>query len=312
MSARAAKKKTTRPKKSSRKKASKKSAATRKPSKKKAVKKKPSKKKATKKKVSRKKLVRKKPARVAKKKVAKKKAVKKKVVKKAKATRSSKNKTKASVKKKPATKTAKPKATKAPPKPKVPPVPKKLKLPPPIGRPSRPKSSLTHGLPAARRSAAELRKFSALLQKKHGELLQAYVATKGDSRDRQSDGTEDYIDYAVSSYDREFLLSLSELEQKELRLVDEALDRIKRPADFGNCMNCGQGIPDKRLEVQPWARYCVRCQELEDLGLLLDDQDEGDDEEPHSPSVAAAEGEAPVDFADELEPEGDDGAGGTR
>ena len=26
-------------------------------------------------------------------------------------------------------------------------------------------------------------------------------------------------------------------------------------------------IPTKRLEVQPWAQYCVRCQELADSGL---------------------------------------------
>ncbi len=308
MSARVAKKKSPRPKKSSRKKAPKKTAATRKSTKK------PAKKKVTKRQVSKKRPVRKKPAKSAKKKAGKKKIAKKKVVKKTKATKSRTAKKKASARKPPAKKTTKKttkaKATKAAPTKKATPVPKKLKLPPPIGRPAKRRTPMSAGLPAARRSAAELRKFKTLLQKKHGELLQAYVATKVDSRDRQSDGTEDYIDYAVSSYDREFLLSLSELEQKELRRVDEALDRIKRPNDFGNCMNCGQGIPDKRLEVQPWARYCVRCQELEELGLLTDELEDSDEDEAASPSVAAAEAEAPVDFADELEPEGDDGAGG--
>jgi DnaK suppressor protein len=113
------------------------------------------------------------------------------------------------------------------------------------------------------------------------ELLQAYINAKGDSRSRESDGTEDYIDYAVSSYDREFLLSLTELEQHRLTLVDEALKRIER-GGFGRCTQCERPIPTKRLEVQPWARYCLRCQELADSGLADEgfgfpsDEDDGD------------------------------------
>jgi DnaK suppressor protein len=125
---------------------------------------------------------------------------------------------------------------------------------------------------------------------KHRDLVGAVTSSKGDSREQGTDGTEDYIDYAVSSYDREFLLSLTELEQRELRRVEEALRRIEQ-GDYGFCQASGEEIPLKRLEAQPWARYCLRVQELEDQGLL--DQDdfetgEGDDE------------------VDELEEEGDD------
>ena len=42
-------------------------------------------------------------------------------------------------------------------------------------------------------------------------------------RERQADGTEDYIDYAVSSYDRDFTLSLTELERRQMLLVEDAL-----------------------------------------------------------------------------------------
>jgi hypothetical protein len=34
------------------------------------------------------------------------------------------------------------------------------------------------------------------------------------------------------------------------------------------CLQCGREIPRKRLDVQPWARHCVACQELEEKGLL--------------------------------------------
>lgn len=124
--------------------------------------------------------------------------------------------------------------------------------------------------------AADLRRFRRALLDKRDGLLQAYLNAKGDSRNRTLDGTEDYIDYAVSSYDREFLLSLTEMDQKHLMLVEEALRRIERRRDYGQCAQCQQEIPLKRLEVQPWARYCLRCQELDEQGLLVTDDREGD------------------------------------
>jgi DnaK suppressor protein len=112
----------------------------------------------------------------------------------------------------------------------------------------------------------DLERFRARLRERQAELVRAYLNAKGDSRSRESDGTEDYIDYAVSSYDREFLLSLTELEQTELRLVGEALQRVDS-GQFGLCVQCERPIATRRLDVQPWARYCLRCQELADSGL---------------------------------------------
>ena len=119
---------------------------------------------------------------------------------------------------------------------------------------------------APRRPPLDLAKFRRELRKKQAEMFEAYISAKGDSRSRASDGTEDYIDYAVSSYDREFLLSLTELDRDQLNLVEEALARIEK-RQFGLCAQCERPIPAKRLEVQPWARYCLRCQELADSGL---------------------------------------------
>lgn len=137
--------------------------------------------------------------------------------------------------------------------------------------------------PKERRAAAaaqrkRLRAFGKLLLQRREALLQAYHSTKGNTRDSKMDGTEDYIDYAVSSYDRDFTLSLTEMERKQLLLVEEALARVQRK-EYGNCLNCQQPIPEKRLEVEPWARYCIRCQELEEQGLLEDRGFESDSED---------------------------------
>ena len=104
---------------------------------------------------------------------------------------------------------------------------------------------------------------------KRRELLGSVASSAGDRRDQKLDGTEDYIDYAVNSYDREFLLSLTEMDQKELFLVEDALRRMDR-REYGYCMASGDEIPLKRLEVQPWARYSVHNQDLVDQGLLPD------------------------------------------
>jgi len=112
-----------------------------------------------------------------------------------------------------------------------------------------------------------LEKYRKLLSVKQTEMTRNFTKNQGDSRAASDDGTEDYIDYAVNSYAKEFLLSLTDLERRELVLIDEALGRI-RSGDYGHCQQCGQEIAVKRLEAAPWARHCVRCQELEEQGLL--------------------------------------------
>jgi len=55
-------------------------------------------------------------------------------------------------------------------------------------------------------------------------------------------------------------LHLNILDYAQLRLIEEALDRLDA-GDYGICLSCEEPIPPKRLHAVPWARYCVRCQE---------------------------------------------------
>jgi Prokaryotic dksA/traR C4-type zinc finger len=47
---------------------------------------------------------------------------------------------------------------------------------------------------------------------------------------------------------------------QKLRQIEAALDRISR-GQFGLCQECGTAITRQRLEVIPWAEYCVPSQE---------------------------------------------------
>ena len=170
------------------------------------------------------------------------------------------------------------------------PVPPKPK--PPIRRVPKPASVATR-----RKERAHFRE---LLLKKRQDLMRAYAISKGDSQAELDNGTEDYVDYAVNSYAREFLLSLTEMDRKHLLLVEEALNRIDR-GEYGYCQQCGEDINVKRLEVQPWARHCLKCQELEEKGLLPQFPFHvGDDEEP----AEEPDDLPPVD--EEAEPEVED------
>ena len=74
---------------------------------------------------------------------------------------------------------------------------------------------------------------------------------------------QDEGDKAESSYTKEFLLSLSDSERKKLKLIEEALRRIKE-CTYGKCQMCGKDIGMKRLSVVPWTPYCFHCQEKEE------------------------------------------------
>lgn len=67
-------------------------------------------------------------------------------------------------------------------------------------------------------------------------------------------------DQAPISHDEFVSSRLNTLEYADLRLVNEALDRIES-GDYGVCLACEKPIPAKRLRALPWARYCVPCQE---------------------------------------------------
>jgi len=74
-------------------------------------------------------------------------------------------------------------------------------------------------------------------------------------------------DQAQVSHDEFVSLHLNSLDYSQLRLVEEALDRLDS-GDYGTCQHCERPIAAKRLSALPWARYCVECQE--NIGAQLD------------------------------------------
>jgi len=82
--------------------------------------------------------------------------------------------------------------------------------------------------------------------------------------------TPDPVDLAVRNYSKNVALAVTENESKQLQMVNEALARMGTD-EFGMCLNCEDKITQKRLEAIPWARYCLKCQELVEQGMVDDE-----------------------------------------
>jgi DnaK suppressor protein len=101
-----------------------------------------------------------------------------------------------------------------------------------------------------------------------GQVMEAELY----SRERDSEATQDPADMAANAYTKELLFSMSANDRHLLELIDEALVRIE-DGEYGRCVHCGEPVQEKRLEAVPWARHCLRCQDLQERGLLTDEDE---------------------------------------
>lgn len=68
----------------------------------------------------------------------------------------------------------------------------------------------------------------------------------------------DMTDQAAAEAEKNFTIRLKEREQKLLKKIDEALDRIANNT-FGICDTCGEEIGYKRLHARPVTTLCIEC-----------------------------------------------------
>jgi DnaK suppressor protein len=103
-------------------------------------------------------------------------------------------------------------------------------------------------------------------------LVGQVQAAEAYSRERDAEATQDPADMAANAYTKELLMSMSTNDRQLLESIDAALERIAA-GKYGKCVHCGQPIQDKRLEAVPWARHCLTCQDLNERGMLMHDDE---------------------------------------
>lgn len=52
--------------------------------------------------------------------------------------------------------------------------------------------------------------------------------------------------------------------KRALDLIDNLLAGIRNQENHGECIDCGEQIPERRLTAVPWAERCIPCQEKKD------------------------------------------------
>ena len=82
------------------------------------------------------------------------------------------------------------------------------------------------------------------------------------SKEKVSDGqVSDTADEALTITMEKLQSSLQKTEIEELKLIEQALDKIKK-GEYGICIDCNEPISERRLENYPYAARCIVCQEL--------------------------------------------------
>ncbi|HSH69060.1 MAG TPA: TraR/DksA family transcriptional regulator [Deferrisomatales bacterium] len=77
------------------------------------------------------------------------------------------------------------------------------------------------------------------------------------------DGAQDVGDAAANTAARQLLLGLGDRERRQLREIDDALERLDHDT-FGFCEECGDEIGAARLQILPHTVLCVDCKATEE------------------------------------------------
>lgn len=101
--------------------------------------------------------------------------------------------------------------------------------------------------------------YRALLLKKRNELLAE--VKRGPEALATNIQSPDAVEFAIKAAEQDLSARTADLRSRVLKEIDRALERVAR-GSYGVCEGCGEDISQARLKALPWARYCVRCQEL--------------------------------------------------
>ncbi len=115
-----------------------------------------------------------------------------------------------------------------------------------------------------RKAPASGGKYAAIqrdLQKQRSAILEE--AGEGLTKRGGQEAFPDVSDQASAEVDQNFTMRIKEREQKLLKKIDEALDRLKKRT-YGICERCEEEIPYQRLKARPVTTLCIACKTLQE------------------------------------------------
>lgn len=119
-------------------------------------------------------------------------------------------------------------------------------------------------------TAAKLKRFEELIKKELADSKDFVDKANQDQSIGAKESSGDLSSYAFHQADQgsdtnlmEQTVMLMEQEREKMRLLSDALRRIS-DGTYGICEICGDKIPETRLEIIPYARYCIDCKSKEE------------------------------------------------
>jgi len=109
-------------------------------------------------------------------------------------------------------------------------------------------------LMSTKKLPSHLSKLKEIRETLLGDVEKNFKTSQSESREPVADLTDD----AARTYSNQLLTNLGEQGWGKLKQVDEALKKIKN-GNYGICPTCDQPIPEARLDVVPFAEFCVEC-----------------------------------------------------
>ncbi|OGW51132.1 MAG: hypothetical protein A2V62_02055 [Nitrospirae bacterium RBG_19FT_COMBO_58_9] len=88
-------------------------------------------------------------------------------------------------------------------------------------------------------------------------------AVEGLANPNGQEALPDVSDQASAEADQNFSMRIREREQRLVKKIDEALDRIDQNT-YGICERCEEEIPYPRLKARPVTTLCINCKTLEE------------------------------------------------
>ncbi len=104
----------------------------------------------------------------------------------------------------------------------------------------------------------ELEKIQNDLVERKRKLLAGSLEPRTNDLQSEREDLLDSGDVATVEVNQSLKIRIREREEKLLKKIDEALQRIKG-GSFGTCEDCGQSIEVKRLKARPVTTFCIEC-----------------------------------------------------
>jgi len=120
-------------------------------------------------------------------------------------------------------------------------------------------------------TAKERQHFREVILKKREETMeqldekrQAFMDNSPTGGSAQIDSNYAYhmADVGTDAQEREKAFMHYTREFKYLNYLNDALNRVDNDPEYGFCVECGNRIPNERLEEVPHTRHCVNCKSI--------------------------------------------------